>query len=123
MNKRPVNLDLRKIKFPITAISSILHRVSGVFLFFFIPVFLWGLQKSLISRDDFTAVSQFFNNPILKFIVWGFLSMLMYHLFAGIRHIVMDLGIGEHWHTARRSSAFVIVLGVISAVLLGIWLW
>ncbi|MDU2487402.1 MAG: hypothetical protein E7D17_07265 [Citrobacter freundii] len=28
--QRPVNLDLQTIRFPITAIASILHRVSGV---------------------------------------------------------------------------------------------
>ncbi|MCH1448834.1 MAG: succinate dehydrogenase, cytochrome b556 subunit, partial [Litoricolaceae bacterium] len=32
--ERPVNLDLTTFSFPITAIASILHRVSGVILFF-----------------------------------------------------------------------------------------
>ncbi|MGL4928928.1 MAG: succinate dehydrogenase cytochrome b556 large subunit, partial [Plesiomonas sp.] len=31
--QRPVNLDLKTISFPITAIASILHRVSGVITF------------------------------------------------------------------------------------------
>ena len=31
--QRPVNLDLQTIRFPITAIASILHRVSGVITF------------------------------------------------------------------------------------------
>ncbi|HEY1026500.1 MAG TPA: succinate dehydrogenase, cytochrome b556 subunit, partial [Pseudomonas sp.] len=32
-SQRPVNLDLRTIKLPITAYTSILHRISGVILF------------------------------------------------------------------------------------------
>ena len=31
--QRPVNLDLQTIRFPVTAIASILHRVSGVITF------------------------------------------------------------------------------------------
>ncbi|RFQ09412.1 succinate dehydrogenase, cytochrome b556 subunit, partial [Pseudomonas sp. ATCC 13867] len=37
-SKRPVNLDLRTIQLPITAYTSILHRISGVILFVGIAV-------------------------------------------------------------------------------------
>jgi succinate dehydrogenase / fumarate reductase cytochrome b subunit len=121
--KRPVNLDLRTIKFPLPAIASILHRISGFILFFFIPLFLWALSKSLGSAQGFDDVSHFLGNPILKFIVWAFLAALIYHLLAGIRHLFMDIGIGENLAGARRGVFLVFGLSVILIVLLGWWLW
>jgi len=43
---RPVNLDLGTFRFPITAIASIMHRISGVILFFgsFILLALLGCR-------------------------------------------------------------------------------
>ena len=32
---------------------------------------------------------------LAKLILWGILSALLYHLVAGIRHLIMDMGIGE----------------------------
>lgn len=50
--QRPVNLDLQTIRFPITAIASILHRVSGVITFIAVGILLWLLGTSLSSRKD-----------------------------------------------------------------------
>jgi hypothetical protein len=44
--QRPVNLDLKTIRFPVTAIASILHRVSGVITFVAVGILLWLLEKS-----------------------------------------------------------------------------
>ncbi|MGL1161857.1 succinate dehydrogenase, cytochrome b556 subunit, partial [Vibrio parahaemolyticus] len=41
--QRPVNLDLTTIRFPVTAIASILHRVSGVITFVAVGILLWLL--------------------------------------------------------------------------------
>lgn len=121
--KRPMNLDLRTIKFPVTAIVSILHRISGLILFFFIPLALWGLQKSLQSADGFAAVSACLGQPLLKFIIWGFIAALLYHLFAGIRHLLMDLMIGETLKGGKVGAWCVVVISVVAIVIAGWWLW
>ncbi len=51
--QRPVNLDLQTIRFPITAIASILHRVSGVITFVAVGILLWLLGTSLSSPEGF----------------------------------------------------------------------
>jgi succinate dehydrogenase / fumarate reductase cytochrome b subunit len=121
--KRPVNLDLRTIKLPITAVASILHRISGLIVFFFIPLFLFGLQKSLHSANGFASVANCIGSPVVKFIVWAFVAALIYHLIAGIRHLFMDMGVGETLQGGRRGAMWVIVLSVILIVLVGWWLW
>jgi succinate dehydrogenase / fumarate reductase, cytochrome b subunit len=119
---RPVNLNLAAFSWPITAISSGLHRITGILLFLAIPYCLWLLQSSL-TATGFTQVKALLSGGIAKFIIWVILSMLAYHVVAGIRHIMMDAGIGESLEGGRRGSYIVLILGVIMAVILGVSLW
>lgn len=120
---RPVNLRLTTMKFPMTAIVSILHRVSGLILFLFLPFLLWVFSLSLSSAESFATVQSYFQDTSIKFLVWVFLSGLVYHLFAGIRHLIMNFGIGESLKGGRIGATIVIALAAIIAIILGIWLW
>lgn len=120
---RPVNLDLTTFRFPPAAIASILHRISGVILFLFIPVSLWVLQLSLASPEDFDTVREYFNIFWVKLLIWAILSGLFYHLAAGIRHLLMDSGIGEEKDSGQWSGKLVMVLGIVLSMLVGVWLW
>tara|TARA_R110000850_G_scaffold14353_7_gene45941 strand:- start:1625 stop:1999 length:375 start_codon:yes stop_codon:yes gene_type:complete len=122
-NNRPVNLDLTTIKFPITAIVSILHRVSGVFIFAGVAVLLWMLDSSLSSEEGFAAVQDALASPVCKFIIWAVLAGLAYHLVAGVRHLIMDCGVGESFEGGRLGAKLVLVFAVILIVLAGVWVW
>lgn len=121
--KRPINLDLSSLKFPPMAIASILHRISGILLFLLMPVMLYILSQSLQSQDSFIQINTLLAGAFYKFVLWAFSVSLAYHVLAGIRHLIMDMGLGEHLSTARRTAVLVIVLAGICAILLGIWLW
>jgi succinate dehydrogenase / fumarate reductase cytochrome b subunit len=122
-HKRPVNLNLLTIRFPIPAIVSILHRITGVILFLMLPFMLWGLSLSLASQDDFDAVQRYLDNPFLKFITWGVLAAFIFHLVAGLRHLLMDLGVGEELKSGRLSAQLTLIISVVLIVLAGVWLW
>lgn len=123
MSKRPINLNLLTIRFPITAIASIVHRLSGFFLFLMIPVFLGALALSLQSPEAFFTVHTCFQHPLVKFIILGFLLALFYHLFAGIRHLLMDAGVAEELKSARFTAGLVMCAAIVATGLLGIYLW
>lgn len=123
MSKRPINLNLLTISFPITAIVSILHRISGFFLFLIIPVFLAILALTLRSPETFFTVHRCFAQPLTKCLILGFLFALFYHLLAGIRHLLMDGGIAEALRSARLSAALVMVLALLMTGLMGIYVW
>lgn len=53
----------------------------------------------------------------------AFLVALFYHLIAGIRHLFMDIGIGESLRSARISGGISLIITVFVAILLGGWLW
>ena len=112
-DNRPVNLDIGTIKLPITAYASILHRISGVVLFFAAGILLWMLDASLASEESFQSLKQNLAHPLLKLIFWGILVALGYHLLAGVRHLIMDFGIGETLEGGARGAKIVIAGGVI----------
>lgn len=122
-NKRPVNLDLGAFRWPITAIASITHRISGVILSVGALILLWLLDTSLTSEEGFNSVKALFDSFFCKLIVWGVLAALIYHTAAGIRHLIMDFGIGESMEGGTRSARIVFVASVILIVLVGAYIW
>jgi succinate dehydrogenase / fumarate reductase cytochrome b subunit len=56
-------------------------------------------------------------------IFWCFSSAWIYHLLAGIRHIIMDLGYGEDLHTGKNSATVILILASVYVILLGVWIW
>lgn len=121
--QRPVNLSLLTLKFPPMAIVSILHRVSGVLIAFFVPILLYLLSLSLRSPGAFTQLASCLSSPLTKIFTWLFLTLLFYHFLAGIRHLIMDLGYWESLVAGRRSSIGVLAGTVLIIILIGIWLW
>ncbi|MGL4899919.1 MAG: succinate dehydrogenase, cytochrome b556 subunit, partial [Shewanella sp.] len=79
--QRPVHLDLQTIRFPATAIASILHRISGVIMLFAVGILMWLLNSTLASAESFAGVQALFDNFVVKFVIWGILTALAYHLF------------------------------------------
>ena len=91
---RPRFLNLFRISYPIGAIASIAHRISGLLLLVSLPALVNGLDYSLQSESNFLTLRTWLASPwattILAFAAWG----LVHHLSAGMRHLLMDAGIG-----------------------------
>lgn len=122
-NKRPVNLDLTQFKFPLPALTSIVHRVTGVALFVGLVFLMYGLDLSLSSEQGFADAKALLDNVLVKFVIWGVVSALLYHLVAGIKHLVMDAGIGETLEGGLLGAKITIVVSVALIVLAGVWIW
>ena len=119
MNQRPVYIDLRKIKLPMSAFSSITHRLSGMYIFFIsLPLFIYLLFVSSKNKTSFDLIYTSLQS-ISVFSVFVFISfsILWYHILTGVRHLVMDFfHIGETLKGAYYSSIFVLVLWVITTI-------
>lgn len=122
-DNRPVNLDLTTIRLPITAISSILHRISGIFIFVGVAVLLWGLQQSLASEESFNQLKECMSGVFAKLVLWAILSGVIFHFVAGVKHLIMDLGIGETLEGGKNLSVAVFVVAAIGILLAGVWIW
>ncbi|URJ23485.1 succinate dehydrogenase, cytochrome b556 subunit [Blochmannia endosymbiont of Camponotus sp. C-003] len=125
-NQRPIYLNIRTIRFPITAIASILHRISGILLFITIGPILWILKLSLSSNNDFCKIHQFLlmNHYISQFLFWIVMILLSYHVFAGIRQILMDFGcLHQTLLMGKMSAKIIFILTILLSIFIGILIW
>ena len=113
---RPVYIDLRKINLPVSALISITHRLSGMYVFFItLPLMLALIYFSTESEDSFNDLSLFLKDYkfILGLIVLSF-CILWYHILSGVRHLIMDAHIGESLLASKCSAIFTISLWIIT---------
>ena len=113
---RPVYIDLRKINLPVSALISITHRLSGMYVFFItLPLMLALIYFSTESEDSFNELSLFLKNYkfILGLIVLSF-CILWFHILSGVRHLIMDAHIGESLLASKYSAIFTISLWIIT---------
>ena len=120
--KRPVFLSLPRIHLPVAGVASILHRVSGVVLFLSLSaasgLFSLSLQDPAGWRA-FQAVLYGWPGRVgLMLVLWA----LLHHLFAGIRHLLLDLHIGLDRPLYRYSAWGVLIAAPVVALWLGVLL-
>ena len=97
------------MRFPVGSVASFGHRISGVVLVSVLPFAALALQRSLDGEDAFSSLVQKLQSPsgrvVLGVVAWA----SAHHLFAGIRHLLMDVGIGSSLAAARASAYAVLV--------------
>lgn len=121
--ERPVYLSLTQFAWPIAAISSITHRITGVALFAGIAYLLWLLGLALESPEGFERAAAILDGALGKVVLLAVWAALAFHLFAGMKHLVMDFHRWDSLEAGRRTSVSVFVLTAIATVLAGVWLW
>jgi len=117
---RPVNINLLKIKLPLSAFLSITHRISGILIFFLVlplSVFIFSeLTQNQDSFDNFMIT--YHTNLGIKYGCIGLILIFQYHIFTGIRHILMDFHIlNETLSSSQKSAVITLVLFVINTLL------
>ena len=117
----PRFLTLWNIRFPIGAIASIGHRVSGVLLLLCLPLLAWALERSLGGPSYYAELLGVLRSrwvaPMVVIAIWA----LAHHVLAGIRHLLMDVGIGAPLSQARASARAAIGGGMAVAALVSLW--
>lgn len=122
MRERPRFLALWQIRFPIGAIASIGHRVSGVLLLVALPPLTLALDQSLRGRAGYEQLLDTLRSPRLAPLAFLVVWALAHHLLAGIRHLAMDAGIGSRLPAARASAWSAIVAALLAAAVTA-WRW
>lgn len=115
------NIGLAQVAFsyrlPLAGKLSILHRISGILLFFCLPLVIVPLfAASVAAPQSFAWIASIAANPIVKLVflvlIWGYL----HHFCAGIRYLLLDLHIGIDKLSAKKSAG--VVFGVSLALTL-----
>ena len=92
-------------------------------IFVMLGVLLYLLDESLESSESFVRVQDWMDGFLVKFVVWGILSALLYHLVSGIKHLIQDMGYMETMEGATNGAKVAIVVSVILIVLAGVLVW
>lgn len=121
--KRPVYLNLVKIRLPVGGILSILHRATGAFLVLLLPFALYLLDRSLHDPVAFADIAGRIDSIegriVILIMVWAFAQ----HFMSGIRHLLLDVGMGDDKLTARRNAWLAFAATGVVVILTGICLW
>ncbi|MEE9358272.1 succinate dehydrogenase, cytochrome b556 subunit [Candidatus Vondammii sp. HM_W22] len=115
---RPVFLNLLQFRFPMTAIMSVGHRTSGVMMILGIPYLVYVLDRSLSGAEGFADTMAFFDQWLVRLVLFVVLWALIHHLLAGIRFLLIDFQIGVDKKSGRLSALAVMISAPIFAILI-----
>ena len=120
MQERPVYLDLSKIRLPMSALTSITHRLSGMYIFFVtLPLLLFVIDQSTSSKATYERLIMDMSSiSLYSMFIFLSVSIFWYHILTGIRHLIMDfLHLGESLKGAHYSSIFTIIFWISSSLI------
>ena len=119
-DKRPLSPHLSIYKPIPTMVMSILHRITGVGLYFGTMLVAWWLFAAATSQAYFEWVNWFFGSIVGLIVLFGYTWALMHHLAGGIRHLIWDTGRLFNKHTSTKLAWATLTFSLISTV--AIWL-
>ena len=111
--------DLPTYRLPAAGIVSILHRISGLIMFFLLPLIVWMFDTSVSSEISFAKFSAAFNvglgfvpAVLVKVVVLGLIWAYLHHLIAGVRHVYMDVNHAVTKEFGKSSAIVTLVLSL-----------
>jgi succinate dehydrogenase / fumarate reductase cytochrome b subunit len=121
-DKRPVYLNLLKIRLPLPGIVSFAHRITGVLLFLALPFAVYLLDLSVESEESFIQVQQILQQPSILIVQLLLLWSITHHFFAGIRFLLIDAEIGVEKSSARLGAWAVLLAEAVTLciIILGV---
>ena len=118
-------VDALQYRLPAAGVVSILHRASGMLMFFLLPFIVWLFDVSLtseISYGRFTSVfvagAGFLPGWFFKLVALALIWAYLHHFIAGVRHLWMDVTHAVSLEFGRQSAIFTLgASGLLTAVL------
>ena len=116
-NNRPLSPHLQIYKPIPTMVASIVHRITGVALYFGTLLVAWWLIAAAIGPDYFDFVQMVMGSIVGRLVLFGFTWALLHHMIGGIRHLIWDTGAMFDKHTSTKMAKISIVLSVALTIL------
>ena len=119
-------IDALQYRLPLAGVVSILHRASGMLMFFLLPFIVWMFDASLsseISYDAFTSAFVagigFVPGFVVKLIALALIWAYLHHAVAGVRHLWMDATHSVSLQQGRSSAVATLVISIVLTIALG----
>ena len=114
---RPVFLTLLRIRQPVAAVVSILHRLTGFFMVLLLPGLIYLLQLSLSSVDGYSQAIAFMDKASIRYIGLVVCWVFAHHLLAGVRFLLLDFDVGITRNSSRKT-AWLVHIGAVLITLI-----
>ncbi len=109
---RPLSPHLQVYRLPLSAILSILHRATGVFLSLGTLLLVWWLTSVAQGEAEFNNAQLILGSFFGQLVLLGWTFALFFHLSNGIRHLFWDAGHGFEKETVAKTSLAVIAAAI-----------
>lgn len=96
--------------------SWVLHRVTGVAIFFFLLVHILDTALVRVSPEAYNGVIATYKNPIMGLGELALVAAIVFHAFNGLRIILIDFW---SWGTRHQRAMFWIVIAFWVVVMAG----
>jgi succinate dehydrogenase / fumarate reductase cytochrome b subunit len=117
--ERPLSPHLSIYRPLINMVMSILHRLTGMSLYFGTLLLAAWLIAAAMGESQFDFVNALFGHPIGKLVLFGYTWALAHHMLGGMRHLIWDTGRGfQIWQV--NTLSWLTIVGSI-ALTLAIW--
>jgi len=117
-SSRPLSPHLQIYRLSITMVMSVMHRLTGMALYFGTALVAWWLAAAAMGDGPFALAQAVFGHWFGRLVLFGYTWALFHHLFGGLRHFVWDFGAG--YGKARYWLGWATLLGSL-AVTAAIW--
>ncbi len=107
---RPLSPHLFIYKAQITMVMSIVHRITGVGLYFGLALLAWWLVAAAWGQGALDIVNVVLGSWFGQLVLFGFTWALFHHMLGGIRHFIWDFGAGFS-EAARFGMAWATMIG------------
>ena len=119
-------IEALQYRLPIAALVSILHRASGMLMFFLLPFIVWMFDASVTSEISYDGFTSAFSSGIgilpgavIKLVALALLWSYLHHLCAGLRHLWMDATHSVSKQQGRSSALAAMAISGVLTLLLG----
>ncbi len=114
---RPLSPHISIYRWPVTMVSSILHRATGIIMSVGLVVLVAWLTAAATGAASFESLARLLQTLVGKLFLVGISLAFFYHLSNGIRHLVWDAGYGFEKNQATASAWFVLACTVVLAAI------
>ena len=125
--ERPLSPHLTIYARQINMVISILHRLTGMALYFGTLLLAAWLIAAAMGEQEFDTVNAVFGHPIGRLVMLGYTWALVHHMLGGMRHLLWDTGRGLQiaqvnalsWLTIIGSTVLTLAIWAVGLLLRG----
>lgn len=119
MRERPLSPHLSVYRLKYTLMTSIASRITGLALSLALLLLAYWLMAVAGGAEAYARAHAWLAHPLALVVYAVLLVAFVYHLLAGIRHLIWDTGRWMEREQARRSAWLLGAATVILALVLG----